>query len=426
MSSSLTSTFTWLDYSEHDRQKMMDAIQLFREPGTLDELGIGTVRDAFADRLFPGTSTIQTRARYFFFVPWVYRKLERRQVSSADAAARARREEGKIMAALATNEPDELGIIGRDAGSNLQRLPSNIYWRGLYLWGLRLYNGSQAQYHRWLDDFYAVNARIRRRNRENRSLGDSGERDTLRHNWHPTLPPPPDDFPQGATLALREVEAHYLRERIAQRQPDTLLAFLVEYGEPGDTTPFPWEHPQVTELPPARREEVTHARNFSEVIHGASLLYNLMLAQKNAAAGGEREQVETYRHSLAEWAELVDGRRAAYAEWDREQRFWALVAEVNPNIRPPTRAFVERWLSLALDAGAAGAIAGNRAARRLISERERALKRQRARLHNPSALEVWSGASGTARLDYRWNVVQTLLNDILRGFHPEEETDASS
>lgn len=72
MSEPLASGLTWLDYSEHDRQKMMDAIQLFREPGTLDELGIGTVRDAFADLLFPGTSTIQTRARYFFFVPWVY------------------------------------------------------------------------------------------------------------------------------------------------------------------------------------------------------------------------------------------------------------------------------------------------------------------------------------------------------------------
>ena len=46
------------------------------EPGTLDELGIGPIRDTIADTLFPGTSTIQTRARYFLFIPWILQKAE--------------------------------------------------------------------------------------------------------------------------------------------------------------------------------------------------------------------------------------------------------------------------------------------------------------------------------------------------------------
>ena len=49
---------------------------LFGEHDTRDELGIGSVRDAFADTLFPGTSTITTRARYFLLVPWTYQRLE--------------------------------------------------------------------------------------------------------------------------------------------------------------------------------------------------------------------------------------------------------------------------------------------------------------------------------------------------------------
>lgn len=57
------STFVWLDYSERERRKMLDVVDLFREHDTRDELGIGSVRDAFADMLFPGTSTIiATRA----------------------------------------------------------------------------------------------------------------------------------------------------------------------------------------------------------------------------------------------------------------------------------------------------------------------------------------------------------------------------
>jgi len=56
-------SLTWLDYSEQERRQAMEVIDLFREEETRDELGLGTIRDAFADLLFPGTSTIQTRAR---------------------------------------------------------------------------------------------------------------------------------------------------------------------------------------------------------------------------------------------------------------------------------------------------------------------------------------------------------------------------
>jgi hypothetical protein len=87
----MPSIFSWLDYSEQHRRQMLDVIDLFREQETRDEIGIGTVRDAFADALFPGTSTILTRARYFLFVPWVYRQLESKRVPSDQAKARARK-----------------------------------------------------------------------------------------------------------------------------------------------------------------------------------------------------------------------------------------------------------------------------------------------------------------------------------------------
>ena len=85
------SAFVWLDYSERERRKMLDVVDLFREHDTRDELGVGSVRDAFADMLFPGTSTIMTRARHCLLVAWTYQRLERLQVRSAEVAARARR-----------------------------------------------------------------------------------------------------------------------------------------------------------------------------------------------------------------------------------------------------------------------------------------------------------------------------------------------
>ena len=48
----------WIDFSKEDRQKALDVINLLSEQGAVDELGIGIVRDAFANYFFPGTSTI--------------------------------------------------------------------------------------------------------------------------------------------------------------------------------------------------------------------------------------------------------------------------------------------------------------------------------------------------------------------------------
>lgn len=55
---------------------MREALAAFDQPGIVDPLGLGMVRDAFSEMLFPGLSTVQTRARYFLLVPWAYRRLD--------------------------------------------------------------------------------------------------------------------------------------------------------------------------------------------------------------------------------------------------------------------------------------------------------------------------------------------------------------
>jgi hypothetical protein len=52
------SAFVWLDYSERDRRKMLDVVDLFKEHDTRDELGLAAIRDSFADQFFPGTPLI--------------------------------------------------------------------------------------------------------------------------------------------------------------------------------------------------------------------------------------------------------------------------------------------------------------------------------------------------------------------------------
>ena len=84
-------------------------------------------------------------------------------------------------------------------------------------------------------------------------------------------------------------------------------------------------------------------------------------------------------------------------------------------LKPPTQDFVLAWWNLAFAAKGIEALMASSDARELITDREHRLKRGRARIGNPRALELWNGAAGTAQLDYRWSrPVKVLLNDILK------------
>jgi Family of unknown function (DUF6361) len=54
----MVSTFAWLDYSEHERRKMLYVIDLFGEKTTRDELGFGGVPEALS-YLLPLIKTIK-------------------------------------------------------------------------------------------------------------------------------------------------------------------------------------------------------------------------------------------------------------------------------------------------------------------------------------------------------------------------------
>jgi len=291
------------------------------------------------------------------------------------------------------------------ANRSLQRLPSNIYWEGLRTWGLRTLAVSQSEYHRYFATFAA---RARSRGEAAEDEGDHGRVGT--RVWHDALPEAPEDFPGVAKFALREVEAQYLREQLLARQPGKLLAYLVDQSPAATQCDFPWEHPRKTSFPERNRVELEHARKFSLVMHGASLLYNLLLAE----AGQNNERIERYRADMAAWSTELEGERAELVSWDRIA-FWRLVRSENPRIPVPTQAFINAWLDLALSAAKGNAIVDRIDARTMVANREKRLKGALSRLANARALELWGGESGAYPVNYRWFRVQTIVNDVIQG-----------
>jgi len=205
----MTASLAWIDHDAKAHQRSQRILALFAERETRDELGLGGIRDALSDALFPGTSTIQTRLGYMLFVPWMYRELEARHVSSARVARLGRDYELRLSEAL-TEAADERerGIFGKEAGKGLQRLPSSVYWAGLAEWGVRLYPGSQQQYHTELDRIYSRRTRSVQTRDAAQEVGDDlGELwEAGTHTWHPGIPDAPEGFPDEASFGLTRTE----------------------------------------------------------------------------------------------------------------------------------------------------------------------------------------------------------------------------
>jgi len=136
----------WIDFSSEHRQKVRTVIDLLKKPGVVDELGIGVIRDAFADRMFPGISTIQTRAKYFTLLAaivedYVRRNEQRPMKETLEEYLRYWEQDFRInIARRYGDEGDGLGVIGISFGESrkkdVERRASSVYWNGLRTFGL--------------------------------------------------------------------------------------------------------------------------------------------------------------------------------------------------------------------------------------------------------------------------------------------------
>lgn len=405
MSEVYNSTLSWLDSTEHERRTVLQLVSALNEPGTLDELGIGSIRDTFSDALFPGTSTIQTRARYFLFVPWIMQMVE--ASSTSNHANHARWLQLQLRNALVESHASDPGVIGREAGAALQRLPHDIYWLGTASWGIRKYPGSIASYFDSLrrPSSWVIAGRALEEPVEGRR-DEASER--AAGNWA-NVPRRPRDFPWNASFTLSKGEAEYLRERVELSHSQSYLAHLLRHSRGRELSmgELPWDYP-VGESPPAvARAWLRDAMLFSLVHQGGVLLFDLMLAEKLNDDAHEEE----YSNRLAKWSNDIAAAKPDLSLWDRAS-MWRRLYRANPRLRPRAREFADRWFELVSTQGG-GSIQDRPDARRLVRERERALKGARARLSYAEARDRRRGYPFAGRLDYRWTQVKRISADIL-------------
>lgn len=397
----MASHVAWLDTSPDDQRRVRELIALFSEKGTLDELGLGQIRDVFSNGLFPGTSTIQTRARYFLLVPWAYQSAARHGREGATLRQHADHLQRMLIATLATG-PDRLGLIGAQSGVRVKTLPSTIYWNGLLVWGILRRDVS-------VEGLLAPRTQTAEGDELHARLGG---------DWHPTLPPVPEGFPQvlEGGLSLMAPEASWLRERILDSVPETLLAHLVASERvPDQDSRYPWLDPACVAVSDEAAEVLRLAHGFSLVMEGASRLYGVAVAEAYERAGFNAvpEAAEQNREAYQTWWGAVGERRHLIESWKHEE-FWRYVLGQNPRITRITQRFVDAWFTAVTKGDAAHGLHPTSRLRDLVEQREREVKKGQARLANPKLLELWGGGSAGG-LNYRWPTVRRIVTDIQEG-----------
>ncbi len=399
------SAVTWLDFSEAQQRKVLEALKGFEEKDTVDDLGFGPIRDAISGTFFPGTSVLQTRAKYFLFIPWIFQRAQNRW--PANAVGKAADMERKLISALLESE-DLDGVIGRTKGKDLKTLPSAIYWSGLQTFGIFTRRGkSIRQYSRLLA-------------RPLRSTEYEGELVDGNQSFWSDLPEPPLDLFAftKAELALTPKEAAWLSEKIYSAESlsgrPNLLTILVQKIHNRDFGFLEEQNLWDVDLPPVvdvrLRDLAQHSRHFATLVHGSSLMYNMMLAERLLEKGHDVTFGADYESRMQEW--IIQSSRNGLESWCVNiTDFWTCLESLEKRIPDSAREFVNDLASCICNEGISE-FSESASVRRLIECREIGHKKAQARLRNEQRLLAFQGDAGLRPMNFRWNLVCRILRDI--------------
>lgn len=390
----------WIDFSKEDRQKALDVINLLSEQGAVDELGIGIVRDAFANYFFPGTSTIQTRAKYFLIVPYILRDaVDGRYGKDVNRILRAiDTEEKECGIKLLESNPKAEGVIGTRVLPKgwVARKPSDIYWNGIRTYGIFCdYGLSIPEYVSLAVKLNTQKSSAKLGNRndeaEENEKDDSDAGDIMNVSfWN--LPIYHDNWRDNLTIELTNEEAFYLDKQIQKGAKGTLLEYVLKNRI--DMNKYEDFVSMAADLSEKVEEKLSYmmklACEFNNLVYMARVRFNVMLSE-------EENEV-----AVSEWDRLKPQVKRR-ANVDLSAVFHELELH-NPGTYLFLSKLQEAFKALDIDA-----------ADELIKKRERQLKGiNRAKLNRTKEFDhsKWVGGG---ELDYRFSNARRIINDIYSG-----------
>ncbi len=380
----------WVDYSREERNKIINIIKLLEGQDTIDELGIGAVRDVFSDFLFPGISVLQTRAKYFVLVPYLFQMAQEKGIDDATKVAEyVRRHEEKLVEVLVKNSPGVDGIIGSrnfKSGKTVKMKPSSIYWNGLRTTGILRYHSASIDAVCWqIASSASQRKEIQLKKDDKNKDVEQDDADALRFGpviFTPIIPT--YNVMEESTVALTREEGEYLWRQFTSSPAtkDSLIAYMLRERRVFNNL---FDIPVNSLDEPLKRHFIL-ACEFAKFIYGAHLLYNIIFAD---GCEVKDERVETeFAHWKTDYKQppLDDIIRVTKCSIDTAQFF----IDFDSSIRADDIS----------------------KAKQIVIDRECRVKRGREKLNHPENA-FYKEPIHFFTLNYRYGTAKTIISDVL-------------
>ncbi len=231
----------FINFSQEELAKKNKVLQMVRDQTAIDELGFGRIRDAFANWMFPGMSTLQRRAKYFVVMPSLFYQATKKKYNTIrDVRDQITRWEIRLTDMLVNGAGDDEqkknGITGRsmledakkDPGKFVKYDPTYIYITGLRTYGM--IKSNQDIYRLIFErSQYASQQKPKYKASEEGEMSDSDDLEGLTQFF--SVSGEDYDFDGGDALSidLTRREADFLKNQIINsvRSMDSLLAYIL-------------------------------------------------------------------------------------------------------------------------------------------------------------------------------------------------------
>lgn len=369
----------------------MQVLKMTSESVALDELGIGRIRDAFADRMFPGVSTLQKHMKYFSLMPQVYRKATEKQYNRlSEVKTEIVRLERIMTKNLYEGSRNKKGItgsdtIGKGTNSYVKYDPAYIYNSGLQTF--EILRSAQVEELIYSASKTLHNVPKKLKSDDEEMADDAADKAGLFQFC--SFPIVEYDFTKACILDLTTADHNFIIDHIlkAEACQGTLLRYLVD--NPKLKLPKDFEDLGNCPLPKDLAELQALAQCFADFIYMVHVRYNYIYSdyQDKDMRNEFMSLLQKYKQGGTNIDTILE------AVTIRENSGKWFCREIAHHI-------------------AAGAISENGLLDQTIVNRERRVKGSRRKIGNPAYTYNKKSRIHYYKLTYRWETVRQFMEEL--------------
>lgn len=402
----------YITFNSEERQRVMKVLQMVRDQNAIDELGLGRIRDAFANEMFPGMSTLQRRAKYFAVLPSLYHEATKMNYRNPQEVRKQIihweiRLTEMLINGCGISDEKMTGITGsstleaakRDETKYVKYNPTYIYQNGMRLYGMIRGNVSLEKL---IFDQSVLRKKYPERYTNLDTSSDAEEQFGIKQVF--VTCGEAYDFENGDKLPIQLTykEAAFLKNHIetSHNSKDSLLAYLLKNEI--DVKPYFADFEKtksiMDNLPEHFQRQYKLALHFSNWAKYMHLRYRYLFALGNGNIEDKNSWEGQMKNLLDDHNEILD-----------EQWMYEVLQYVDNLVLEPT---VKQFC---MEAAILLYENKQKELDELIKKREKRIKGKRHKIDNPKYINYSMGNPST--MSFRWNeIVHQVITDIRNGY----------